>query len=469
MAIEINNNTVIRLIVRRGSQSDLDFATLAQGELGYAVDTKRLFIGMNNSQGIAGVTVAGNKYLGAVPRGSIQNAFYGDYVFDTASRRLYVYDTAASSSWVDVSPDQVSVASDALSANNNVITFNPDYLNASNNTVRIGKYDDSISSLAATLVSRGQVLILPVTGNTNNISLSANQTRGLITLPGSDSVINLGTSGSIVGTDTINLSTNGTNGDKNFIIKNGLRNAAMSAASASPSFVLSGGCVKVEQLVCTNDLVVQGLVFCTATAILSSVSSVVIDITDVQTAPLTGLRVLDKNTVHDQWLCTMAGSTNTVFAAKNLEDTSGFVGINDSNRYLNSNFTVSGNQYYHGSTFTVATKTITLSSSVTVHGDLSATGDIIGFTASDERLKNNVTPIANALKKLLALKGVEFDWAAVDTMPRTGHDVGLIAQDVIKQVPEAVGTRHDGYYGVYYEKIIPLLVEAIRELDSKIK
>ena len=93
----------------------------------------------------------------------------------------------------------------------------------------------------------------------------------------------------------------------------------------------------------------------------------------------------------------------------------------------------------------------------------------IHLTYSYERLKNNITPITNALEKLLALEGVEFDWVTSDTTKHFGHDVGLIAQDVIKQLPEAVGTRHDGYYGVYYEKIIPLLVEAIRELNNKVK
>lgn len=468
MAIEINNNTVIRLIVRRGSQSDLDFATLAQGELGYAVDTKRLFIGMNNSQGIAGVTVAGNKYLGAVPRASIQNAFYGDYVYDTVNRRLYVYDTAASASWVDVSPDplQVSVVGPALSANNNTITFDPNYLTALNeHTIFIGEYGSGLIIPNSTLVSRGPVSILPSAGGGNNISLSANQTRGLIDLSGTGSVINLGTSGIIAGTKTITLCTSDV---KKFIIKNGSTSDFITVVSSSPSFEFEGGCVKVKHLVCTNDLVVEGSITTSSNTTLSSTSSVFIDITTVQTTPFTGLNVIDNNTVSNQWLCVMGGGNeNPVFAAK--KDSGSFVGINDSKRYNNSNFTVSGNQYYHGSNFTVATQTITLSSSVTVHGDLSATGDIVGFTTSDERLKNNVTPIANALKKLLALKGVEFDWATVDTMPRTGHDVGLIAQDVLKQVPEAVGTRHDGYYGVYYEKIIPLLVEAIRELDSKIK
>ena len=76
MAIEINNNTVIRLIVRRGSQADLNYATLAQGELGYATDTGRLFIGKNNSVGLSGVTVAGNKFLGQIAKESVSNPLW---------------------------------------------------------------------------------------------------------------------------------------------------------------------------------------------------------------------------------------------------------------------------------------------------------------------------------------------------------------------------------------------------------
>ena len=50
-----------------------------------------------------------------------------------------------------------------------------------------------------------------------------------------------------------------------------------------------------------------------------------------------------------------------------------------------------------------------------------------------------------------------------------GHDVGVIAQEIEKVLPEVVTTRDNGYKAVKYEKIIPLLVEAIKELQAEVQ
>jgi hypothetical protein len=50
-----------------------------------------------------------------------------------------------------------------------------------------------------------------------------------------------------------------------------------------------------------------------------------------------------------------------------------------------------------------------------------------------------------------------------------GHDVGVIAQEVEKVIPEIVTTRDNGYKAVKYEKIVPLLIEAIKELSNEVK
>jgi hypothetical protein len=50
-----------------------------------------------------------------------------------------------------------------------------------------------------------------------------------------------------------------------------------------------------------------------------------------------------------------------------------------------------------------------------------------------------------------------------------GHDVGVIAQEVEKVMPEIVTTRDNGYKAVKYEKIVPLLIEAIKELSNEVK
>ena len=80
---------------------------------------------------------------------------------------------------------------------------------------------------------------------------------------------------------------------------------------------------------------------------------------------------------------------------------------------------------------------------------------------SDSRLKDNITPLTNSLDKVKSLRGVEFDWNS--GVNEGTHDVGLIAQDVEAVLPEAVGTQEDGYKNLAYTKVIPLLVEAMKE------
>jgi hypothetical protein len=96
-------------------------------------------------------------------------------------------------------------------------------------------------------------------------------------------------------------------------------------------------------------------------------------------------------------------------------------------------------------------------------------GDVVAYSSSDSRLKENIKPIKNALEKLLRLGGYEFDWNNKQTAWEEGkHDVGVIAQEVMEVLPEAVNKRVDGYFGVEYDKIVPLLIEAIKEQQKQI-
>lgn len=83
---------------------------------------------------------------------------------------------------------------------------------------------------------------------------------------------------------------------------------------------------------------------------------------------------------------------------------------------------------------------------------------------SDERLKNIVGEISNATAKITTLRAVNFTWKSdVKNIPR----VGLIAQDVEKVLPEVV-SENNGYLGVSYAEMVPLLVAAIKELSAEI-
>jgi hypothetical protein len=112
---------------------------------------------------------------------------------------------------------------------------------------------------------------------------------------------------------------------------------------------------------------------------------------------------------------------------------------------------------------------VNVSGSINTAGAINAAGDITAFYTSDARLKTNVQPIENALAKTVAINGVTFKWndLAVDK-DQTVTEVGVLAQELQAVLPEAVGERVDGYLAVRYEKIVPLLIEAIKELKLEI-
>jgi hypothetical protein len=104
---------------------------------------------------------------------------------------------------------------------------------------------------------------------------------------------------------------------------------------------------------------------------------------------------------------------------------------------------------------------------VLVNGDLNVTGDITAFYSSDERLKNDIHPIKDPLEKVMSLSGNTFTWNEKSKYNGT-EDVGLIAQEVEAVLPEAVTEKDNGYLGVRYERVIPLLVEAVKELSGRV-
>ena len=105
-------------------------------------------------------------------------------------------------------------------------------------------------------------------------------------------------------------------------------------------------------------------------------------------------------------------------------------------------------------------------------------GNVTAYgSASDERLKENIEVIPNALEKVKELKGINFNYKKNEKSPfssfREGkRSTGLIAQDLQKVLPEAVYTTNDietkeEYLAINYGLVIGLLVEAIKELESK--
>lgn len=95
-------------------------------------------------------------------------------------------------------------------------------------------------------------------------------------------------------------------------------------------------------------------------------------------------------------------------------------------------------------------------------------GDIVAFgSLSDKRLKKDIIKISNALDKVSSLQGVEYTWNQDLQKVYEGKDAGVIAQEVEEVLPVAVVERENGYKAVKYDRLIPLLIEAIKELKEQ--
>jgi len=95
---------------------------------------------------------------------------------------------------------------------------------------------------------------------------------------------------------------------------------------------------------------------------------------------------------------------------------------------------------------------------------VTATGNVTAY--SDERLKDNVSIIDNALNKVSVIRGVTYNRNDIEDAPR---HAGVIAQEVEKVLPEVIQTNDDGIKTVAYGNMVGLLIEAIKELKAEIE
>jgi hypothetical protein len=113
----------------------------------------------------------------------------------------------------------------------------------------------------------------------------------------------------------------------------------------------------------------------------------------------------------------------------------------------------------------------------TTDGAIWASNNVTAFAASDNKFKENVRDIPNALEKVEIIGGKLFDWTTQYIESMGGEhsyfmrksDAGVIAQDVEKAMPELVRTRSDGSLAVDYPKLVALAFAAIKELSEKVK
>jgi hypothetical protein len=103
-------------------------------------------------------------------------------------------------------------------------------------------------------------------------------------------------------------------------------------------------------------------------------------------------------------------------------------------------------------------------------GTLTVKGDVVAYgSPSDKRLKENIKPIESALDKVMKLQGVTFDWKQKeDVILDIKEDIGFIAQDVQKVVPELIRENSNGLLSMRHQGMAPILLEAIKELKAEI-
>jgi len=103
-------------------------------------------------------------------------------------------------------------------------------------------------------------------------------------------------------------------------------------------------------------------------------------------------------------------------------------------------------------------------------GTLTVKGDVVAYgSPSDISLKENIKPIDSALDKVMKLQGVTFDWKKTDSVLELKEDIGFIAQDVQKVVPELVRENANGLLSMRHQGVTPILLEAIKELKAEIE
>lgn len=110
-----------------------------------------------------------------------------------------------------------------------------------------------------------------------------------------------------------------------------------------------------------------------------------------------------------------------------------------------------------------------------VDGNIKANGALVctqgTACTSDRRFKQDIIPLDSSLDKIEKLQGVSFTWnkkAFPEKRFPDGKQIGLIAQDVEKIVPEVVHTDSSGYKSVVYEKLTALLIESVKEQQRQI-
>ena len=140
--------------------------------------------------------------------------------------------------------------------------------------------------------------------------------------------------------------------------------------------------------------------------------------------------------------------------------------VNFDNKVVLTNSTASSSKTVGA---VVITGGVGISGATNIGGALNVDGDITAFASSEVSLKENITPISNAVDKVRSISGNTFTWNE-KSVYNGEEGTGIIAQEIeALELPGVTETRQDGTKAVRYDRLVPLLIEAIKELDGKIK
>jgi hypothetical protein len=518
MSFEVTNDTVVKILVRRGLEADRVNTLLTEGELGYSVDNRRLYVGDGTT--IGGV-VAGNKHLGKTSDKAAYTSLaqMGDLIFSNNENWFYDGDN-----WLRLDPDYYNEPTVGKSiektSTGNLLRVAPvmfgqglslDYSEDPNgylaNTIQqqYGKlqFDARYFSLCASALSFyfGNIFNKTVKNNLNatvnisdslflndsnsnpyqikayaqNPSFAGKSTiesiSGAFVLKGRDTVgllqgYNFSTTPQIAITNSGQIQFNPNISSQNYNIPG----TQMYGVTR-----LYGETFIDDNLTVAKSLSVLGNIsyLDTIVSITSSLSVVNTGtgpaFTVKQTGPQPIAKFYDDNNIALIIVDTGSVGINTGSPSYKL-DVNGTGRFTDSIRTNNDltvddTATITGRTYANGGLD--VTGSCNLNSGCTITGALNVTGDITAFYSSDKRFKDNIQPLDLALEKIDKISGVSFDWNS--NSAHEGHDIGVIAQEIEEVLPEVVTTRSDGYKAVRYEKIIPLLIEGIKELHKLVK
>ena len=161
--------------------------------------------------------------------------------------------------------------------------------------------------------------------------------------------------------------------------------------------------------------------------------------------------------IRGQSICTSQGATigTTVIAA----------GCVQGNKVCSTGCGIFDDDVIIGDKLTVGNST-GANGHLTVKGTIFGCNDIIAFHTSDKNLKQDLNQIdSNSIVQ--GLTGYKFNWK--EEADRKGADIGILAQDAEKVLPEIVHKRESGSLAVDYIKLVPVLLEEVKRLDNEVK